>query len=646
MMSNCYQNKLKKISDYQYLYFTSIKNNMKKTILFLIFSLVTISIYAQSDCATAIAFCGSDSTSPSLTFPNSTGGSGGPIACLNSTPNPNWFYFKVDQSGTLIFDIIQNTSFNAAGDATGIPLDVDFAVWGPFVSASANCGNINNTGCPVGCPNNTTNPGAYPRPLPSNLVDCSYDASPIEHMTIAAANPGQYYLAMITNFSGQSGFIKLEQRAPILPTYGSTDCDIVCSVSLGPDRTECEATPIDITTTFASTPTSGTPPFQWFLNGVLQPAYNNMQTIINITQPGTWSVKTTRPGGCYEVTDSMLLTYITIPVTQPTDIVLCTNSVAPYVFPSINKNTQILGALPASDYTITYHTTQIDAENGVASIPFANLTNYSISTSPVRIFVRIEDNNTGCITTRSFNLIVTATPAGTFSYSGNPYTSDMATAQAITHNGLTSGGVFTSTPAGLSINTTTGEIIPSMSTPGTYTVNYDIAASASCPAFNTTTTVTVDTMPVGDVTQNSGILSAVQSGSTYKWYKCPNTLLPAETNQSYTPTVAGDYKVVITLGNYTVTSACVMVTTLSTSEFQLHSKFRLYSNPNKGILNIDSEVNGEILIVNQLGQVVKKVIVKANTANSINIHELTEGTYFVKGTNKMNIGTQKLIIKK
>jgi hypothetical protein len=618
---------------------------MKKIILFLVFSLVTINIYAQTTCITATAFCGSDPTSTSLMFPNSTGGSGGPIACLNSTPNPHWFYFKVDQSGTLIFDIIQNTAFDGNGLPTGTALDVDFAVWGPFASASANCGNINNTGCPAGCPNNTTNPGAYPRPLPSNLVDCSYDASPTEHMTINGAAPGQYYLAMITNFSGQPGFIKLEQRAPILSTHGSTDCDLVCGISLGPDRTECAGTPINITTTFASTPTSGTPPFQWFFNGVLQPAYNNMQTI-TVNQAGTWSVKTTRPGGCYEVTDSMLLTYISIPVTQPSDIVLCTSSSAPYVFSSINKDTQILGALPASDYTITYHTTQIDAENGVASIPFANLTNYSISSSSVRIFVRIEDNNTGCVITKSFNLIVTAAPAGTFSYSGNPYSSDMATAQAIMPNGLTSGGVFTSTPAGLSINTTTGEIIPSMSTPGTYTVNYDIAASASCPAFNTTTTVTVDTMPVADVTQNLGTLSAVQSGSTYKWYKCPNTLLPGETNQSYTPTVAGDYKVVITLGNYTVTSACVMVTTLSTSEFQLHSKFRLYPNPNKGILNIDSEVNGEILIVNQLGQVVKKVIVKANTANSINIHELMEGTYFVKGTNKMNIGTQKLIIKK
>lgn len=626
-------------------FFRNIKNKMKKTLLFLIFSLITINIYAQSTCSTAEPLCGSDSTGSYTIYQNSIGGSGGSVACLNSAPNPKWFYFKVGQSGSLVFDIIQNTAFNAAGSPTGTNLDVDFAVWGPFQSASGNCDNINNTGCPASCPNNTVNPAAYPRPSPSNLVDCSYDAAPVEQMTINGATPGQYYLVMITNFSGQLGFIKL-QKSPLSSPEGSIDCDMVCGISLGPDQVECEGNSIDITATFESAPTSGTPPFQWFLNGVLYPAYNNMQTI-TVNQEGTWSVKTTRPGGCYEATDSMILTYTSIPVTQPSDIVLCTSSPAPYIF-SINKDSEILGGLPASDYTITYYTSLSDAENGTSNniIPFGNLTNYAISSSPVRIYVRIEDNNTGCATTRSFDLIVTAAPEGTFSYSGNPYSSDITTSQTITSNGLSFGGVFSSIPLGLSINAATGEIIPSTSTPGTYTVNYDIAASASCPAYNTNTTVTVEIMPVAGVTQNSGVLSAAQSGATYRWYLCPNTLLSGETNQSYTPTVVGDYKVDVTLGSFTVTSACVTVTTLSDSEFQLHSKFRLYPNPNIGILNIDSEVDGEILILNQLGQVVKKIVVKANITNSVNINELTEGTYFVKGTHEMNIGEQKLIIKK
>ncbi|WP_395056358.1 T9SS type B sorting domain-containing protein [Flavobacterium sp.] len=480
---------------------------MKKIILFLVFSLITVNVYSQgATCTAATAFCGADGTTPSLIFPNATTGGGGAFACLGLTPRPAWFYFKVDQTGTLIFDIIQNTSFNAAGFPVGTPLDVDFAVWGPFASATGNCSNLINN-CPgtTGCRNNTLFAGDYPRPAPGNLVDCSYDGSPVEKMTIAGATPGQYYLAMVTNYSGPAGFIKLEQRQPILPTYGSTDCDIVCGISLGPDRNECAGTSINITTTFALPITSGTAPYQWLLNGVPQPTYDNMQTI-SVSTAGTWSVRTTRAGGCYQVTDSMVLTYYApIPVIQPTDIILCTSSAAPYIFPSINKDSQILGALPASDYDITYYTDPVAANNGFPSIPPASLTNYPISTSPVTIYVRIEDigTGTGCYTVRQFNLIVATAPAGTFSYASPTYCTSVTTPQPIFTSGLTPSGNFTTIPStGLTINSTTGEIIPSTSTSGNYIVNYDIGLTASCPAFNTSTTVTIN--PVLIPTINCG----------------------------------------------------------------------------------------------------------------------------------------------
>ena len=88
------------------------------------------------------------------------------------------------------------------------------------------------------------------------------------------------------------------------------------------------------------------------------------------------------------------------------------------------------------------------------------------------------------------------------------------------------------------------------------------------------------------------------------------------------------------------------VSVLGNPSFELFSKFKLYPNPNRGRLNVDSEIDGNVLIVNQLGQIVKTFSVKANVINTINIDELTDGTYFVKGTNGMNISTHKLIIKK
>ena len=159
-------------------------------------------------------------------------------------------------------------------------------------------------------------------------------------------------------------------------------------------------------------------------------------------------------------------------------------------------------------------------------------------------------------------------------------------------------------------------------------------------------TITEPTAVDSSVTQSAGVLTATQSGATYQWYSCPNTLLTGETNQTFTPTVVGDYKAEISVGGCTVTSPCITVTTLGTSNFELLSQFKMYPNPNNGILNIETETDGDFIIINQLGQIVERFTAKANTKTTINIEKLSEGTYFVKGNKGTNIPTKKLVIKK
>lgn len=87
--------------------------------------------------------------------------------------------------------------------------------------------------------------------------------------------------------------------------------------------------------------------------------------------------------------------------------------------------------------------------------------------------------------------IVTA-PNATISYPGTPYCSSTGTA-AITLIG-TAGGTFSST-IGLDIDPVTGTVNLETSTPGTYSVSYDIAAGSGCGAFNTSTSITVTLQP-------------------------------------------------------------------------------------------------------------------------------------------------------
>ncbi|MCL4283286.1 MAG: hypothetical protein KJZ58_13620, partial [Flavobacteriales bacterium] len=91
-------------------------------------------------------------------------------------------------------------------------------------------------------------------------------------------------------------------------------------------------------------------------------------------------------------------------------------------------------------------------------------------------------------------IVLGTAPAATISYSGSPYCS-VQTQATVTRYG-SAGGTYSAVPAGLSINPTTGAINPSISSPGSYTVTYTIAAAGGCSAFTTTALVEVETATV------------------------------------------------------------------------------------------------------------------------------------------------------
>ena len=126
-------------------------------------------------------------------FSNTTGSASiGSVGCVASAPNPTWFYLPVSSAGTINLMIQQSTSINFASNN----LDVDYVVFGPFTDPVTPCG----TGIPA----------------VSTIVSCSFSGAPVEYPIIPNALPGQYYLIMTTNFSNQSGYIKITQ------TSGST----------------------------------------------------------------------------------------------------------------------------------------------------------------------------------------------------------------------------------------------------------------------------------------------------------------------------------------------------------------------------------------------------------------------------------------
>ena len=399
---------------------------MVRKLLYICFLFSTLfGSYAQdgaSSCDAAEPMC-SDSNGVKI-FSNVTGvPNSGTFGCLSETPNPAWFFIRVEQTGDLNFQIIQAADFDASGNPTGGTIDVDFIAWGPFATPDSNCTNLAQTctdasGTPTACPSNTGSPNYYTGNLDNtNIVDCSFDPSPIESFTINNAQAGQFYILLITNFDGSPGKIKLEQSNFGMPGAGATDCSIVTG-ELGPDQTVCDGTPI----TLDGTPTRGiATAFEWQIDTgsgfTTIPGETNATLTINNNRSGIYKVIINDDvGGTAE--DEIEITYLPVPIANPvTNVNFCDiDSDGFNSFDLQNDITsQILGAQSASQFEVIYFLSQADADaNNTANAltnPYTNPTPNSNQT----IFVRIHNNGNpdACFDTTSFELNVNSLPTPT-----------------------------------------------------------------------------------------------------------------------------------------------------------------------------------------------------------------------------------------
>lgn len=128
---------------------------------------------------------------------------------------------------------------------------------------------------------------------------------------------------------------------------------------------------------------------------------------------------------------------------------------------------------------------------------------------------------TECATSITMEVTVDPAPNATISYA-TPFCASESSPQFVTLTGTT-GGTFSASPSGLSINATTGAITPSTSIENSYTVTYTIPANGSCSAYSTTFDIvissnsTIHINPVSDVCSNANVISLVASpaGGTF-----------------------------------------------------------------------------------------------------------------------------------
>ena len=165
-------------------------------------------------CMDAEPFC----TSDIYDFPALNSGfswSGPDYGCLGTLPTNKhsfWYYMRIGVAGNIT--ILIEADF-----------DVDFALWGPFDNQNDPCPvEAGQTGMLTAdcddCPNNTSSSSNYPY---GNLHDCSFDARHFEYAHVVNGQVGQYYILLITNYSGSSGNITFQKY----DGDGETDCGIM-----------------------------------------------------------------------------------------------------------------------------------------------------------------------------------------------------------------------------------------------------------------------------------------------------------------------------------------------------------------------------------------------------------------------------------
>lgn len=126
-----------------------------------------------------------------------------------------------------------------------------------------------------------------------------------------------------------------------------------------------------------------------------------------------------------------------------------------------------------------------------------------------------------------------------------------------------------------------------------------------------TTDLTINTIDNTVDASAMPTLTANQAGATYQWLDCDNAYAPiaGATDQTFEPTVDGNYAVEVTIGACSDTSDCSTVAGVGTSE-KLSESISIYPNPTSGLTTITLEntevvtytvttIEGRIITTNQ-----------------------------------------------
>ena len=152
--------------------------------------------------------------------------------------------------------------------------------------------------------------------------------------------------------------------------------------------------------------------------------------------------------------------------------------------------------------------------------------------------------------------------------------------------------------------------------------------------------------PVVNKTGNTLTAEEVGPDITYQWVDCDNnnSLIGGAVNRSFTPTVDGNYAVVISDGTNTVTSACVNVILSSVTALAKELGITYYPNPTTGDLFIEKTQATDLTIevVDNIGRTLMQSTMTAQKL-TLDLSPYPAGVYMVILKNETTQVVEKVI---
>jgi len=140
-------------------------------------------------------------------------------------------------------------------------------------------------------------------------------------------------------------------------------------------------------------------------------------------------------------------------------------------------------------------------------------------------------------------------------------------------------------------------------------------------------TISVNTIDA-TTTLVSETITANQTDAVYQWINCDgNTPIVNAVSQSFTATQNGNFAVIVSVGDCSVSSGCTAITTLAVENHNIETLV-IYPNPVTSYLNIQTRKAITSVKITDISG--RKIVKKIYSPNEIDVSDLSAGIYIIE----------------